>query len=58
MREKPSRPISSVAHEGRVAGARQVNDSELVSAAADGSVRVWDVRNTAMPTKFAVPDGG
>ncbi|KAL4419287.1 hypothetical protein ABPG77_008337 [Micractinium sp. CCAP 211/92] len=57
MREKPSRPNAEFAHQGRVTGIHQINDSQLVTTGADGALMVWDVRNPgAGPVKFAVPD--
>lgn len=35
----------------------QVNDHTLVTAAADGRLMVWDLRQSSTPLKFTVPDG-
>lgn len=35
----------------------QVNDHTLVTAAADGRLMVWDLRQSSTPLKFSVPDG-
>ncbi|GAB4814875.1 hypothetical protein N2152v2_001921 [Parachlorella kessleri] len=57
MRERPTAPAASWQHGGRVAGVAQANEHQLVTAAADGRVMVWDLRQPALPLKFAVPDG-
>lgn len=57
LREKPSRPNAEFAHQGRITGIHQINDSQLLTTGGDGALMVWDVRNAAAgPLKFAVPD--
>lgn len=58
MKAKPSAPSAIFHQSGRIAGIFQVNDQEVVTAAADGALMVWDIRNPGEPLKFAtMPDG-
>ena len=38
------------------AGMHQLNDSQLLTTAADGRLMVWDLRQAQAPVKFCIPD--
>ncbi|PSC73489.1 WD40 repeat [Micractinium conductrix] len=57
MREKPNRPAQQFVHQGRIAALSQINDQQLLTAAGNGQLMVWDLRNASAPVKFSVPDG-
>ena len=58
MKAKPSAPSAVFQQGGKISGIFQVNDQELVTAAADGVLMMWDVRNPGHPLKFATTPSG
>lgn len=57
MKTKPSAPVTVLKQRRRVVGMHQTDDRTLVAASLDGSVAVWDLRNTVRPRNVVIPDG-
>jgi WD40 repeat protein len=54
---KPSSPSLSLKRHTRAITSVQVaNANSLISASADSSVMIWDIRNTQEPVRTIVPD--
>jgi len=58
LKSKPTQPVLKfLKHTRAVTGVEMITDSTLMSSSADGTIYVWDLRNSSAPTKTFIPDG-